>query len=102
MPIAELLHAAGILDNHLLQLMKSVPLEFVARRAAAQAPLYIDRKAINAVRIELAQMRTHMGSTTSTDWTWRLTVPLTVVCRKMSHGFCVNSRRRISWPRTGS
>lgn len=53
---AKLLRAAGLVDNRLLELMGSVPLEFAAHRPAAQAPRYIDRKAINAVRIELAHM----------------------------------------------
>ena len=53
---AELLQAAGILDSRLARLMKTIPLEFAARWTAPEPPQYIERKAINAVRIGLSQL----------------------------------------------
>jgi membrane peptidoglycan carboxypeptidase len=53
---AELLRAAGILDSRLAQLMKTIPLEFTSRWTTPEPPQYIERKAINAVRIGLSKL----------------------------------------------
>lgn len=52
---ARLLHSAGVIDAQLLKLVQQVPLEF-PRRSAPDKPRFVERKAINAVRSELAEL----------------------------------------------
>jgi membrane peptidoglycan carboxypeptidase len=51
---AGLLHSAGIIDERLLRLVKHSRLEFVTHAPAPLPPHFTDRKAVNAVRLELA------------------------------------------------
>ena len=53
---ARLLHSAGVIDARLLTLVERVPLEFAARPAPDKPPHFVERKAINAVRSELAEL----------------------------------------------
>ncbi len=53
---ARLLRSAGVIDGQLLTLMQRVPLEFAARPAPDNPPSFVERKAINAVRFELADL----------------------------------------------
>jgi len=52
---AGLLHSAGIIDEPLLRLVKHSRLEFVKHLPAQASPHFIDRKAVNAARLELAK-----------------------------------------------
>jgi membrane peptidoglycan carboxypeptidase len=52
---AERLHSARIIDSRLLALTRAAPLEFSAPPAAPD-PAFVERKAVNAIRFELAKL----------------------------------------------
>jgi membrane peptidoglycan carboxypeptidase len=53
---ARLLRSAGVIDAALLALVQRVQLEFVSRPQLDNPPSFVERKAINAVRFELAKL----------------------------------------------
>jgi membrane peptidoglycan carboxypeptidase len=52
---AALLQSAGVIDRELLAWIKETPLEFPAQPPAADPPRFVERKAVNALRLELAR-----------------------------------------------
>lgn len=53
---APLLQSAAVIDGELLALMQGTPLEFATAPPAAQPPRFVERKAVNVLRFELARL----------------------------------------------
>jgi len=53
---ASLLSSAGIIDGQLLALMHHAPLEFADLEPFDRSPPFVERKAVNAARLELAKL----------------------------------------------
>ena len=53
---ARLLHGAGVIDAELLNLVQRVPLEFAPSSVPDTLAYFVERKAINSVRLELAEL----------------------------------------------
>jgi len=53
---ARLLHAAGVIDAELLGLVQQVPLDFAPSAIPDSLTYFVERKAINSVRLELAEL----------------------------------------------
>jgi membrane peptidoglycan carboxypeptidase len=51
-----LLHSGGVIDAELVELMKQIPLGFAPAAPLAEPPRFVERKAVNAVRLELASL----------------------------------------------
>ena len=51
-----LLASAGVIDTALFNLMRGIPLEFAPSAPLTEPPPFVDRKAVNAVRIEVASL----------------------------------------------